>query len=66
MRFFGSDPDMTKSSGPKPGKNTYIDPVTGGQIAFSFTADTLDAPKDITGDEIEGEENLTFVVPAED
>ena len=57
---------MTKSSGPKPGKNTYIDPVTGGLIAFSFTADTLDGPKDITGDGIEGEENPTFVVPAED
>jgi hypothetical protein len=57
---------VDKSSGPKPGKNTYIDPETGGLIAFSFTVDTLDGPKDITGDEIEGEENPTFVVPAED
>jgi len=57
---------VDKSSGPKPGKNTYSDPETGGLIAFSFTVDTLDGPKDITGDEIEGEENPTFVVPAED
>jgi len=57
---------MTKPAGPKRGKNTYIDPASGGLIAFSFTVDTTDGPKEITGDEIEGEENPSFVVPAED
>ena len=62
----GSIPDMSESHGPKSGSNTYTDPVTGGLIAFSFTVDTLDGPKDITGDEVEGEENPSFIVPAED
>ena len=59
-------PDMEETYGPRFGKNTYIDPVTGGLIAFVFTVDTLDGPKEISGDEIEGEENPSFIVPAED
>ena len=56
---------MTKSSGPQAGSNEYID-ADGNLIAFYFTVDTIDGPKDILGNHVIAGDDSDLVGPDEE